>query len=271
MQIKSEKAAIYHSEINIYTFGNGKLPLFCFHGYGNNGRSFEFLEPYLGQRYTFFSIDLPFHGESNWKESFPFKPEDLISLIQHLLEKYNFSGKKISLCGYSLGGRIALALTELMAEKIEKTVLIAPDGLHMNFWYWVGTQTHTGNLIFNKIMQHPKMIDRFFLFVSKRGWASKREIDFAGYYVRTKEARTNLYNRWTFLAKFKPSIRTLRKLIPKFEISVRILFGLQDPIILSKRSEKLKNGIALVEVKTLPANHFLLNAKYAEEIVEMFA
>lgn len=270
MKTRCEKIALHHSEINFHVFGNGEAPLFCFHGYGNNGRSFEFLNEYLGNRFTFFSIDLPFHGESKWNESYPINPSDLIQILKLLLEKHGFGGKMISLCGYSLGGRIALALTELMAAEVERTVLIAPDGLHMNFWYWVGTQTQTGNFIFNRIMKHPQFVERFFALAEKRGWASKREIDFAGYYVRTETARLNLYNRWTFLRKFKPSIRNLRRVILKFNISVRMLFGINDPIILSKRSEKLRKGIPHVKVDIVSANHFLLNRSHADDIVKMF-
>lgn len=270
MKIRTEKVAIYQSSIHCYIFGDGALPLFCFHGYGNNGRSFEFLAEFLGDRYTLFAIDLPFHGLSSWNEKFPFKPEDLINIIDRLVSKYGFKEKKLAFCGYSLGGRIALALTEMMASRTEKTALIAPDGLHINFWYWLGTQTAAGRLLFYSLMHKPRMLHRFFNFARKSGMANSNIIDFAGYYVKNEQARMNLYNRWTFLSKFKPSVERLRKAIVKHHISLRMLFGNDDAIILSKRGEKMKKDIPFIKVKTISANHFLLNRRYANEIVELF-
>lgn len=270
MKIKTEKVAIYNSYITCYVYGSGTLPLFCFHGYGNNGRSFEFLGELLGNRYTLFAIDLPFHGLSSWNEKVAFKPQDLIAIIDKLLNKYGLEETKLSFCGYSLGGRIALVLTEMMASRTEKTALIAPDGLHVNFWYWLGTQTFIGKSLFYHLMHKPQTLQQFFNLARKSGMAKGNTIDFAAYYVKNEQARINLYNRWTFLSKFKPSIDRLRKKIVKHNISLRMLFGTDDVIILSKRGERLKKDIPLIKVKTISASHFLLNRRYAKEIVELF-
>jgi pimeloyl-ACP methyl ester carboxylesterase len=45
------------------------------------------------------------------------------------------------LMGFSLDGRIALSVLELMPAGVSRLVLLAPDGLKINFWYWLSTQT----------------------------------------------------------------------------------------------------------------------------------
>jgi hypothetical protein len=42
-----------------------------------------------------------------------------------------------------------------MPEQIEKLVLLAPDGLKVNFWYWLATQTWLGKNSFCFTMKHP--------------------------------------------------------------------------------------------------------------------
>ena len=56
------------SIINVSIFGTGNKLLICFHGYGEDGDSFEPLEKKLGNEYTLAAIDFPFHGETKWNE-----------------------------------------------------------------------------------------------------------------------------------------------------------------------------------------------------------
>ena len=131
------------STINYCRFGNGDKTLFCFHGYGESSDSFLFLENYLGKEYTIIAIDFPLHGKTDWKQQI-FLPDDLINIIELLKP----SKQKISILAYSMGGRMALHLLQTIPQSIENIGLIAPDGLHLNFWYWLGTQTKMGNNLF---------------------------------------------------------------------------------------------------------------------------
>lgn len=44
----------------------------------------------------------------------------------------NFGIEKFGLIGYSMGGRIVLVTMELMYQRINSVLLIAPDGLKIN-------------------------------------------------------------------------------------------------------------------------------------------
>src|SRR5258706_5128363 len=155
--------AYKHSIINYYVYGSGSKLLFCLHGYGEDGSSFGFLEKYIGSACTMYAIDLPFHGATQWNEKEAFTPDDLLSVFDSINIKQN---KSFSLFAYSMGGRAAMHLLQQVPEKIERAVLVAPDGLHINFWYWLTTQTSIGNKLFNITMNNPRW---FFGFLDAGG------------------------------------------------------------------------------------------------------
>src|SRR6218665_602262 len=86
--------------------GNGSKILVAFHGYGNDCSLFDILIPYLKDDYTILSFDLPFHGQSIWPKTVAFTQQHLNILTEQILELCQV--KKISLLGYSLGGRICM-------------------------------------------------------------------------------------------------------------------------------------------------------------------
>ena len=139
-----------NSTIGYYRFGEGPKIAVCFHGFGEDASMFGFLTNYVGNQYTFYSIDLPFHGKTEWKEGLNFTHKDLLQIVEAITREDNqkqaTNSQKFSLLGFSLGGRIALSLYEAMPDKIEKLVLLAPDGLKVNFWYWLATQTWLGKI-----------------------------------------------------------------------------------------------------------------------------
>ena len=110
------------SAVSYYRFGHGPKQVCCFHGYGESAQSFAFLEGSIGNEYTFHAIDLPFHGQTVWKQGLDFTVSDLQQIISLLPEAAN---SKPVLFGFSLGGRIALSLYQSQPQNISKLVLLA--------------------------------------------------------------------------------------------------------------------------------------------------
>jgi pimeloyl-ACP methyl ester carboxylesterase len=271
MEEKTQLIAYRNSLINVHFFGGGNKYLFCFHGYGEDGRSFEFLKSFLGVEYTLIAIDLPFHGATNWNDGLLMKPEDLINIINAITVQ-NAGNKEIkfSLLGFSLGGRIALHLMQAIPSRIERVVLIAPDGLHMNFWYEIGTQTSIGNKLFSYTMKKPAW---FFALINvgyKINVLSKSIVKFTHSYLDDDEERYLLYQRWTTMRKFKPDASEINKAIRKYNIKVRVLFGSYDKIILSKRNSFF-NDNPNIKITVIEAGHMLLREKYATIIASLFS
>jgi len=253
------------SSIHYYIFGSGAKTLFCFHGYGEDGSSFAFLEKKLGTIYTLYAIDFPIHGKTQWNEKTPFSPHNLVEVLACI---HPVKNDKFSLLAYSMGGRAALHLLQQIPRKIERVGLVAPDGLHQNVWYWITTQTAFGNKAFAYTMEKPGW---FFWLVNNSGKLkilNKSIIKFVHHHLDDKEQRLLLYKRWTFMRRLKPDLLLIRKTCAEKNIQLNFLFGEYDRIILSKRAGVFKNA-KNINIKIINAGHQLLKEKYATEIVAL--
>lgn len=270
------KQLIYrNSTISYYRFGSGPKAVVCFHGYGEEASAFEFLEKYAGNQFTFLAIDLPFHGKTEWKDGMTFTPNDLHQVVERIVEQGNInhptSNSKFSLVGFSLGGRIALSLYQYIPERIEKLVLLAPDGLKINFWYWLATQTWLGNKFFKLTMNKPGWFLGFLKLLNKLKLVNTSIFKFVNYYIGDAEVRRLLYARWTTLRKIKPDISIIKKNILENKTLVRLVYGKHDRIILSSVGEKFRNRIEEhCTISVINAGHQVLHEKHVEEILEAF-
>lgn len=271
MEAKTQIIKYKKSFINVYFFGEGTKYLFCFHGYGEDGSSFEFLKNSLGQTYILIAIDLPFHGNTTWNEGLLMTTEDLINIIDALIQQHNKNNEnKFSLLGFSLGGRIALHLLQTVPSRIERAALIAPDGLHLNFWYALGTQTSLGNKLFAYTMKKPNWFFNLVNVGYRTKLLSKSIVKFTHHYLDDEKERLLLYKRWTTMRKFKPNASAVKKVIEKYKIAVRVLFGRYDRIILSKRNSFFNNN-PYVKIQVIEAGHMLLKERYADDIALLFS
>jgi pimeloyl-ACP methyl ester carboxylesterase len=270
-----------NSLVSYCRFGTGPKLVLCFHGYAEEAVSFEFLGNGAGEKFTFYAIDLPFHGQTQWKEGLLFTHKDLQQIIEGILNQDNYkppakeftgqiSNHKLTLIGFSLGGRIALSLYQLMPEQIEKLILLAPDGLKINFWYWLATQTWSGNKFFAFTMKHPGWFFGFLKLLNKLGLANISVFKFANYYIGDKEARKLLYERWTSLRKLKPNLSRIKSFIQQYKTPVRLVYGKHDRIILSSVGEKFRKGIEeQCTLTVIHSGHQVLHEKHAPEILPL--
>jgi pimeloyl-ACP methyl ester carboxylesterase len=247
---------------------------FCFHGYGEEADSFSFLDKHAGQLYTFISIDLPFHGQTEWNEGLNCTTPDLAQIIECIVKLENLqhptSNLQLSFIGFSLGGRVALSLYENMPSQIEKLVLIAPDGLVVNPWYWLATQTWMGNRLFSFTMKKPYWFFGLLKLLNKLKLVNTSIFKFVNYYIGDKEVRRLLYARWTTLRKLKPHLPAVRSAIANNKTAVRLLYGKHDRIILPVRGEKFQKGIEeYCTLTVIESGHQLLHERHADAIKEV--
>jgi len=255
------------STIHYIKHGSGKKTLICFHGYGESASNFNFLSDRLGNEFLLIALDLPFHGETKWVNG-SFDEKMLATIINEILLKENLDAKGIHLLGFSLGGRLALSLFEEMPQHVERLVLLAPDGLKLNFWYWLSTQTWLGNKCFKSTMSSPGW---FFgmLKVGNRLQLINRSIyKFVEYYIHDAEVRQELYHRWTTMRRCKPSLSKIRKQIKENNVSVRLLYGNHDRIILASPALRFIQDLKNANIAMLDCGHQVLHPKNADHIID---
>lgn len=261
----SAKSLIYNGyKIEYFHYGHGVEWLFCLHGLGENGSDFAIFEQYLDKKYSIIAFNLPLHGNTNWHDDLIFTPAELIDLIGFFITNHN---QKFSLMGYSMGGRLCLHLLQIIPQRIERVFLIAPDGLQMNFWYWLSTQTKYGNRLFKYTMKEPAWFLSLIQVGHRWGILNKSIVKYVQYYIGDTAIRSALYKRWTTMRKFRPDLQKLRPIIAANNIPVTIFFGKYDRIILAKRGIKFGKGYEnIIRVKELDGGHQLLKPIYAAEI-----
>jgi pimeloyl-ACP methyl ester carboxylesterase len=256
------------SIISCSSYGKGPQWLICFHGYGENSETFSFLETYLGKTYTLMAIDLPFHGQTQWKEGLNCSTEDIWNIITLITGSPALT---VNFIGYSMGGRIVLKLLEEEANRVAKVVLLAPDGLHSNPWHWLATQTKWGNYIFRYTMEKPEWFFRWMKWGNQLGIINKSIFNFAHYYLDEAEERVALYQRWTTFRKFHCKLALIQTIIQENNKHITLLFGKYDRIILTSKGRYFQKGFEkYIVIRELQAGHLLLKEKYAAEITAAF-
>ncbi len=248
---------IQHSKSSVHyrVFGKGPKLLFCFHGYGRDSYTFGFLEKVLGNKYTIIALDAPFHGDTKWDDP-EFRPDDLITVINEIRKGMTNTPGKISLLGFSMGGRIALHLTQKIPEQIERVVLLAPDGLKYKSWLWFCTHTWIGHRLFTFTISHPHWLLNIVNFGEKRGLLSRNIKGFVQYYLEDEDERISLLSRWTIMRKFRPHLSSLKTTIRKSNLKVRMLFGSFDRVIHYASGQRFLRKIeSYASVKIIDAGH----------------
>lgn len=253
------------STISYHRSGHGPGQLVCFHGYGETAGAFNFLDEYAGDLYTIYAIDLPAHGNTRWESGKDLLASDLRDIVAAITGP----GKgPLTLMGFSLGGRMALALYQLIPERVEKLVLLAPDGLKVNRWYWLATQTRAGNRFFRFTMEHPGWFFGMLKLFNRMGLINASIFKFVNYYISNREVRMQLYTRWTALRKIRPDLKQIRSSIREQHTAVSLLYGRHDRIILSSVGVRFCRGLKeFCRIRVIESGHQVLHEKHAKDII----
>lgn len=249
-------------------YGSGPNWIFCFHGYGESGESFALFEPLLGVSHTLIAIDIPFHGKTEWSGPLLLEPAILIELIDTITGNNQTA---VQFFAYSMGGRVALKLFEMIPDRVKLLVLLAPDGLHQNKWQSFTTKTQLGNLLFKHTMEKPQWFFHLIKIANRLRLINPSVSKFVHYYLDDESERAELYKIWTLTRLFRPSLNTLKPLIKAHKVHLQLIFGKYDRIIVTKRGTHFSKGLnELVKVVELNAGHQLLQKKYASIIADYF-
>jgi pimeloyl-ACP methyl ester carboxylesterase len=251
-----------NSRIHYRSWGTGRRLMFAFHGYGESSMSFTFLGEAVGNDFTLIAIDLPFHGLTEWNEGLLFDPADLLVLLQEIAATRTSYLTGWWLVGYSLGGRIALQLLQDSPQLVSKLILLAPDGLKLNAWYWLATQTRLGNILFRATMRRPGLLFLLLRAGNALQLVNPSVYKFTVQYIHNSPVRQELYTRWTTMREFRPRLAVIAAIIREKQLPVRLVYGRYDRIIRWESAEKFrKRGIAgTCHLTLLPTGHQLLRS-----------
>jgi pimeloyl-ACP methyl ester carboxylesterase len=277
---KMRKIGFMHPQIHYQTWGTGPKILFAFHGYGESASAFAFWGEALDPDHTLIAIDLPFHGQTDWKKGLDFYPEQLFHTMEDIAAQLSFphtahsqlpAPDRWGLIGYSMGGRIALQLLQKYPDRFDRVILLAPDGLKVNFWYWLATTTTLGNRLFRRTMRRPGWLFLLLRLSHALRLVNPSVYKFAVHYIDDKPVRDQLYTRWTVMRKFKPDLTAIAAIIRNRQLPVYLVYGKYDRIIRWQSAEKFRNrGIAATSrLILLDTGHQLLRPQFLPSLLPL--
>lgn len=135
--------------------GEGPAIVFI-HGFGFNKRIWTPLINTLSKSHCCYALDLPGFGESNF---YPYSLHDLVdALLKELPPRF-------SVCGWSMGGNIALAMALAYPSRIHSLVTLTSNPTHQRLHDWPGVEAIVLNR-FNAMLVSDveKMINELLLF-----------------------------------------------------------------------------------------------------------
>ncbi|WP_439880267.1 alpha/beta fold hydrolase [Pontibacter sp. MBLB2868] len=251
------------SKLHYRIIGHGSKIMLAFHGYGQSSAYYQPMEQALGNDYTIYAFDLFYHGQSHLhKHDMPLTKEFLKQAISHFLDKYSINS--FSLTGFSMGGKFALALVEMMPERIEELVLIAPDGIKTSFWYNIATYPGWLQQLFKRTVLKPDSFFKLLKVLEKYNMVHKSLVRFAHFQMDSTPKRLRVYRSWIGFRELNFDIRLIVKLLNKYKVPVTMFLGEYDQIISPKRVGVFVDALDRGELVILKTGHSHLLQDVAE-------
>jgi pimeloyl-ACP methyl ester carboxylesterase len=227
--------------LNYVQSGDGPKVMLTFHGYGQDHTVFE---KYTG--YTFYHIDLFFHGKSTWnKGEEPLEKTEWKKLVEDLLTKNNI--QNFSVLGFSMGGKFAMATLEAFPHRIIEIILLAPDGIKTSFWYSLATYPIALRNVFKSLIGNHERFLKIASVAKKLGVVDKGVLRFVETQMDSEEKRKRVYYSWVVFRHLKFDIDEIKSLIDKHKINLRLFVGRYDKIIKAKDMTRLTTTVEIVD------------------------
>ncbi len=240
--------------------GTGPKPILTFHGFGQDNTVFNPLVDELGDRFTFYSFDLFFHGQSKWLSGeTPLSKTQWKEILEEFIKVNNL--EKFALLGFSLGGKFALSALEAFPTRITSLILIAPDGIKTNFWYSLATYPIALRAIFKSLIHRPKRFDKIVKLAGFFRIIDKGVLRFVESQMNTSEKRSRVYYSWVVFRHLRFNVKSLASHVNQNQIELHLFMGKFDKIITTKNMDALLTKVPDHKLHILDAGHNNLISK----------
>ena len=243
------KSLLHYSE-----YGEGKKVLLCFHGFGQTSSHFHELEEVLKDEYKIYNFDLFYHGQSFWhQKDTPVSKEHWALLIGRFLKEKNVD--RFSLMGFSMGAKFVLSVFESFPDKVEKIILIAPDGIKTSFWYNLATYPVGVRSFFRRIILRPGLYFSIVKFLRFFRIVDAGVLRFANTQMVTKEQRRRVYYSWIVFKELKFDMNKIAALVIRHHVKLEMFLGIHDKVITGKNMNILLHKLNQYDMHLLESGH----------------
>lgn len=248
-------------KLHYHKIGKSDKILLAFHGMGQDFSCFQGFAHTFDNQYTTFLFDLPFHGKSKVAENIITK-EIWKDYLANFLRENQI--QHFSIISFSMGGRFALATLEAFSDRIEDALLLAPDGITEDPFYYGATRFKFTRGIFKKVLTHNHRLHGFANFLSRVGIVHESVLKFAKIMVDTPKKQEQLYRSWIGFRALRFDLKNLSQLINNQKINVKIYLGKYDKLLPPQQVYPLTRLLKNTELITLESTHGRLVDKTIE-------
>ena len=253
-----------NSELYYYKDGSGKKTILLFHGFGQDHKAFNNWIEVLENDYTVYTFNLFFHGNSKWANQQAVTKEDWRKIIQIFIDQEKID--RFEIAGFSVGAKFVLATLELFPERIERIILLAPDGIKNNFWYDLATRTSLMRALFRSMILKPRRLQSLIKFLKFFHLEDKNLLRFVEFQLSTEEKLQRVCNSWIYFRHLNFNFNDLIQLLNSRNIPVVFILGKSDKVIPSERIERFAKTLKNHRFELLDAGHHELINKGVSHI-----
>jgi pimeloyl-ACP methyl ester carboxylesterase len=257
-----------NTAIHYLSMGSGKQILIALHGYGDNAALYKVLLPSLGNRYTIYAIDLPYHGRTRWAADRLYYVKDIIGIINTLCESEQIT--RFSLMGYSMGGRIAMCIIPTLIQQLDEVFILAASGIKIHPIFNAATLPAWAIKLLSFNIKHPKGLFATMRLAKQLGWINPHVYQFNQHLMATENRRRRIHYTWLSIRDFNVNVPKLQQILNNAQIPVYLLFGKDDKIIPPWVGEFFAKGLKNAHLYLLPCNHFMVTAALNHTFDQIF-
>lgn len=268
--------------LHVHKLGKGPRPLLAFHGIAQTGDTcFEPLEKALGDIYTIYAFDMPFHGQSPEGSLWDEKGQPYAFSVQHPLTKGAWTAfvedflethqiTTFDLVGFSMGGRFVLATLEAFPERIGTVYLIAADGIVEHPFYHMATRIAPIRWLYRQLLHRPAPI----LLLGRAAVAlrllPKGILRFVSFMLATPQRRQVIFRSWVSLRELTFDSPVLGQNAQQQGVAVWLFLGEYDPMLTPKEVVSFAKILPPERVVLLPSGHGRIVEKTAHYLSTFF-
>lgn len=245
-------------------FGGEKQQwLIAFYGYGQSPSVYQKLYEIVKDTHNILVIDNP---KQEYKEDI--KPKDFKQFMDAILEQEGI--KTFTSLSYSMGSRLNLYLPIYYPTQIKKIILIAPDGIRINFWNRIAVHTWFGHALFKLFVEKEGLYVGILGLLYKIRILNKSLYAFSKWNMRNLKQRKTVYNAWMNMRFFEPDLKNVRQSLLKNKIPLLSYFGKDDAVIPLKNYKKCRQAFPEGVHQLVDGEHDFMNKDFFTFIMKEF-
>lgn len=260
----------YHDhQIHYEHYGLGNRLLLTLHGIGGKGRLFANISRPMWEDYTVLSLDLPYHGETQWQDM-EYTPHQLADVLQQLATQQGKTTFDLML--HSMGGRLLMGLIPLLVRRLGRVYLFAPGGFQYVFTesrpWWGRSVRAVVRRLFENNEGFVWVLDGAYRLKLLNEQAHRLFVD----QIRTPERRARLLRSWVTLAHFPMRIRRYeRQLLLDHQIPLHFFVGDRDTITPAKHVRRFLQQYPYGTFTVVHSDHYLVREDAVAPFAEWYA